>query len=663
MKQITSLFLVLSIVLAPNLYLFDTNKALAQEEEAVSGALSAATCLFSFNGAIGSAAASVLSVPTDSVIDNAQTAGQNQKDCILDSIGFVLKELLIKEITASTVRWINGGFEGRPQYVQDLGGFLEDTADAAIGEIIYNDENWDFLCSGIRPEVRLAAALNIYSSSERDRPRCTLSEAVDAIGDLSVEWDWDNYNEIVSNPANSALGGYLYTSGNIVNVVEEVLSREVVDLDYGDGFLSHKVCEEVPAIENEADFVGPPTPPNCRIVTPGSVINDQINSSITSDQRRIELADEFNEVFGALVGQLIKRVLGDDGLESVSRAGTGTDGGTFLDDYEDEVSIETLRQILEQAILQYESYLGRLDDYDAAIQSNNVIQAEVIEVSLEGYFCYVEKEEEILSFDPEIYQPWLLSTQDLSRLTLDVAQQRKDRLEILVHEGLLLNGLKAGRRPPSSGGHQFGYDDASYQGRLSPDYNSPDRYGGPTEDVLTVVGEGNPFVEEGTETYWSGAPLYALDDIRNWGINALRFRVNQKIEELRNFDFEGNTNEAGLNELIALSRDGLDPELGLIPPQELSELISDIRNRESIRRGNLPESLSLLEQCGLYTIMEEVEQPITCDPSVFQCAGSDSSSSSSDSSGSSQEGPAGAGTSSSDSSGSNGQGGPVGGSV
>ncbi len=635
MKKIISFILVLTVLLSPNLHFSGQNKALAQEEEAAQGVVSAVLCLYDFSSAASSAVASLLSVPTNSAISNAQQGGANQKDCIMDSIGFVLKELLIKEITASTVRWINGGFEGKPQYVQDLGGFLEDTADAAIGEVIYNDENWNFLCGGIKPEVRLASALNIYASSERSRPRCTLSEVADNVGDLSVKWDWDNFNELTSNPANSALGGYIYASGNIVRAVENVTGRELGDINRSNGFLSHKKCEEVPNYSEE----GPQQPRvECRIVTPGSVIEDRINSSIGSDQRRIELADEFNEVFAALVGQLIKKVLGDDGLESVSQSGTGQDGASFLDDYESEVSEETLRQILEQAIQVYESYNTKLDDYEDALQANAAAQALVIDAGVEGFICYNDKAKEIRELDPLVYQPWLLSTQDLSKLTLDLAGEKGERLRFLVHEDLLLNGLKRGRQPPSAGGHQGGYDDANYLGRTSPDYNSPDRVNGPTEDRL-VFGEpgSNVFEPEGGETYWSGAPLYGLDDIRNWGINALRHRSNKKIEELKNFDFSGKDNEAGLNELLALAGSGLDPELALIPVEELDAIIAEVRRRESTRRKNLPETERLRDECKLYTEKEEIASPVVCDPSVYQCAGSDSGSSS-DNSGSGQDG-------------------------
>jgi hypothetical protein len=47
-------------------------------------------------------------------------------------------------------------------------------------------------------------------------------------------------------------------------------------------------------------------PTTKKITSPGSVIEKQVNERLFSGQRRLEIADEFDEVVNALVNQLVK---------------------------------------------------------------------------------------------------------------------------------------------------------------------------------------------------------------------------------------------------------------------------------------------------------------------------------------------------------------------
>ena len=63
---------------------------------------------------------------------------------------------------------------------------------------------------------------------------------------------------------------------------------------------------------------------NCQITSPGSIVNEQLNQALASDGRRLELADEINEVFAALVGQLIKTVFSKSGVTGLSSRSSGS---------------------------------------------------------------------------------------------------------------------------------------------------------------------------------------------------------------------------------------------------------------------------------------------------------------------------------------------------
>ncbi|MBI4155925.1 MAG: DUF5011 domain-containing protein [Candidatus Zambryskibacteria bacterium] len=82
------------------------------------------------------------------------------------------------------------------------------------------------------------------------------------------------------------------------------------------------------------------TPETCNVakevVTPGSVINDQLTKVLGTTFSQLEAADELNEIIGALFEQLVGKVVGGigNGLRGTSDTGSGTGSGTrrFTDD-------------------------------------------------------------------------------------------------------------------------------------------------------------------------------------------------------------------------------------------------------------------------------------------------------------------------------------------
>jgi hypothetical protein len=62
----------------------------------------------------------------------------------------------------------------------------------------------------------------------------------------------------------------------------------------------------------------------CPVTTPGSVISHSLNKAVGAGQDQLITADEFDEIIGALMIQIQKRIMGD------SSGQIGTDGGSGL---------------------------------------------------------------------------------------------------------------------------------------------------------------------------------------------------------------------------------------------------------------------------------------------------------------------------------------------
>ena len=244
------------------------------------------------SGAIGKFT-NVLDVPVSDSQQRSKDSGTTILGVIplpsWDQIGFCLVNSIIESIGAATVQWINGGFQGNPVFVEDPGQFFADIADIQAGAFL-GEISGGALCQPLQNIVRVNLANNYNNRIGGYSPQCTFTEVSGNLeqfmsGD-SFSWvDWSSYTQNPNNnPYGATLGGQIELNKRIANA----LGVQSKVLDWGAGFLSSK------------------DPVTGKITSPGSVIEKQVNDRLGSGQRRLEIADEFDEVVNALVDQLIK---------------------------------------------------------------------------------------------------------------------------------------------------------------------------------------------------------------------------------------------------------------------------------------------------------------------------------------------------------------------
>ncbi len=252
------------------------------------------------------------------------------KECILDGLTVVLREALIASITQSIVDWINNGFEGGPTFVTDLSAFLGEVADNTSLDFIHGTE-LGFLCSPFELEVRLA--LSVARQPFREHIRCSLGDVTDNIdgflsGDFS-QGGWPAWFRVHTSLQNHPYGAYYLAQGELNTRLDRRQQVELEKLNYGQGFLSKERCSTNHLGESR-----------CEIVTPGAVINEQLNNTLSSGTRQLELADEIDEIIGALIAQLAQQTFTSlDGLRGLSsrsssssrRVDQGDRNGNFRD--------------------------------------------------------------------------------------------------------------------------------------------------------------------------------------------------------------------------------------------------------------------------------------------------------------------------------------------
>lgn len=258
-------------------------------------------------------------------IQGSDTFRENFLNCITRGIA----RIAIEQITASTVDWINSGFDGKPAFIQDYKKFFTNLADQSAGAFLEGSA-LSFLCSPIQFQVKIAIAQS-YARSRSPPPSCTLSQAVGNVegfldGNFS-DGGWRGLLAVTTQPTNNPFGAYQYGQGLLRQVIAVDAQAKTLSISPG-GFLSKEECDA--------------NGKNCRIVTPGSAIEDSLRKVMGNSIDSLNLADNFDEIIGALVQQLMNKTL-YQGLSNLS----GNNGyeDTFRNPL-DTQAMEAARQLL-----------------------------------------------------------------------------------------------------------------------------------------------------------------------------------------------------------------------------------------------------------------------------------------------------------------------------
>jgi hypothetical protein len=308
----------------------------------------------SVKGALG-----VPSDPSDtgSTADAAgSTISQELKECILDPLMIMIAKSLIRQLTTSIVDWINSGFEGSPSFIQDPAGFFTDIADETLGEFI-NGTDLGFLCEPFRLDIRIALAQSYRPY--RQRATCTLSQIADNVSGFiegnNSGGSWDQWLAMTIEPQNNPYGAFLQAQNEVEVRILGRKSINLAKLEWGNGFLSWEKCtdsEETYHAKREAEQYADAEAgsaeavyaqeivsksvnkaQDCKIMTPGKVIQGQLDNTLSGPLRELELADEFDEIVGALVNQLTKQIFSAaGGLLGVSKRTPSSGGSAYLYD-------------------------------------------------------------------------------------------------------------------------------------------------------------------------------------------------------------------------------------------------------------------------------------------------------------------------------------------
>jgi hypothetical protein len=272
-------------------------------------------------------------VSESSVTSTVHQGNLTFKECVLDPLVFMFKEIIIDAVTDSIVAWIEGGFYGAPSFVEDPGKFFTDVADESVSAFLYESGLDTLLCEPFRLDLILDLSWDFYMPDmdpKYGRLSCSLDEifpgvdvaiGIDTNGNTIYAKGYESneaYDQItrkgnIDFPGGGfpAVMGMLRDSNNEIGAKFEAqssasqfssmqVSRESTLLQYGKGWFSPR-CKTPGKPDTEPDSV----------CTPGEWVSEQVNDWSGGQLAQLELADEFAEILNALLKLMVETILSE----------------------------------------------------------------------------------------------------------------------------------------------------------------------------------------------------------------------------------------------------------------------------------------------------------------------------------------------------------------
>ena len=264
------------------------------------------------------------------------------KEYILDGLFWTMANVVIDQFGDAMVDWIRNGFEGSPMFLSDPEGFFRDTANQASGAII-DDLDMEWLCD---PLGKLRLDLNFFfPGTDRAKYRCTFNDIAGNFKNIAGRKDlsdWADFNVNVhqqnivrlygydyrhggflmwlttAQKKNNDLGRTIQTANDAYAAASIRIGTNKFSLLSAGGFFGVKKCVEW---SDGREKGGP------RVIdekakclkhidtTPGQLVQDQLNQSANGSLDRLKIADEIDEIIGALATTMLGWMLtgGNDG--------------------------------------------------------------------------------------------------------------------------------------------------------------------------------------------------------------------------------------------------------------------------------------------------------------------------------------------------------------
>ncbi len=255
------------------------------------------------------------------------------KEYALDFSTKIIAKRMLQMITRDTVNWINGGFKGSPGFVRDPKRFATEIADYEFNRFLEKTvcsigpdgkevctPIGNLVCSPFRLNIQIALR-NTYLLGPQYA--CTIEDVVGNVQNFYNDFSqggWPAWFTLSQTTDSLPFGAYIQARDDLyarISINNQTWQNE---LNWANGLLSWKTCENpdgTPQTKLE-EVPDPNSPTGTRMVetelgssecdnpsinTPGSLVEGQLTKVFGSGVGELEVAEEINEIVGALLNQ------------------------------------------------------------------------------------------------------------------------------------------------------------------------------------------------------------------------------------------------------------------------------------------------------------------------------------------------------------------------
>lgn len=222
-----------------------------------------------------------------------------------NAAAYCLINATIEYIADATIEWANKGFNGNPAFIDNPELFFESLADQEAGNFIQGLAN-DTLGVNVCEPFRVQVALNLrnsYSQRGQFQGQCTLDKVVNNIDSFIdgnfKEGGWQGWFELTQKDQNNPRGLERISNEYLGAKIVQKQNSAQLQLGWNKGYLSYTKCTD------------PKNSKSCRVTTPGSLIESQLEKTTGLAKDRLVLAEKFDQVIDAVVTNLIKVALNE----------------------------------------------------------------------------------------------------------------------------------------------------------------------------------------------------------------------------------------------------------------------------------------------------------------------------------------------------------------
>ncbi len=285
-------------------------------------------CTGASYGSVGAQGPSGSHVPVFDSAVHDQERLLTYKECLLDGIYNANREALVADIIRRTVTWANTGFDGNPAYITNLPlHMLENVSDPEAERIITGPET-EVIAAPFRRDVRVALA-KTYSQETRapeNALRCNVSDTQLTSmrsGDFYAGGGWESFFNLATNTSCNPLFAYFNARNRLQDSITTKRTEEQEQLNWGSGIRPLTVNKTVDLGDGATTTVS-------RVVTPGFMIAENLQSAIGAGLRQTENADEIDEIVAALMSHIgVQTVSGTNGFAGLAESISGE--SSYLD--------------------------------------------------------------------------------------------------------------------------------------------------------------------------------------------------------------------------------------------------------------------------------------------------------------------------------------------